>query len=72
MSAWRFVKEEVLEVIEALKDVGKEGTDASLRSIDRMTEIVQKAGQARMVALENRALRNDLSSGDAAMRRLIG
>lgn len=39
---------------------------------DRMTEIVQKAGQARKVALENRALRNDLSSGDAAMRRLIG
>jgi len=39
--AWRFVKEEVLEVIEALKDVGKEGTDASLRSIDRMTEIVE-------------------------------
>ena len=38
---------------------------------DRMTEIVQKAGQARMVALENRALRNDLSSGDAAMRRLM-
>ncbi|MBL9058629.1 MAG: sigma-54-dependent Fis family transcriptional regulator, partial [Mangrovicoccus sp.] len=39
---------------------------------DRMTEIVQKAGQARKMALENRALRNDLSSGDAAMRRLIG
>ncbi|MBN8261171.1 MAG: phage tail length tape measure family protein [Xanthomonadales bacterium] len=38
--AWRFVKEEVLEVIEALKDVGKEGVDANLRSLDRMQEVV--------------------------------
>ncbi|MCA8880891.1 MAG: sigma-54-dependent Fis family transcriptional regulator [Rhodobacteraceae bacterium] len=39
---------------------------------DRMTEIVQKATQARRIALENRAIRNELSSGDAAMCRLIG
>lgn len=39
-TAWRVVKEEVLEVIEALKDVGKEGVDANLRSLDRMQEVV--------------------------------
>jgi len=39
---------------------------------DHMTEIVQRACTARRMALENRALRNELSSGDAAATRLIG
>ncbi|MCA8882189.1 MAG: sigma-54-dependent Fis family transcriptional regulator [Rhodobacteraceae bacterium] len=39
---------------------------------DKMTEIVQKACEARRVALENRSLRNELSGGSAAIKRLIG
>jgi DNA-binding NtrC family response regulator len=37
-----------------------------------MTKIVRKAAQARKIALENRALRNELSSGTAAANHLVG
>lgn len=39
---------------------------------DRMTEIVQKACDARRTALENRAIRNELSGGAAAVSHLVG
>ncbi len=39
---------------------------------EAMSEIVGRACESRRVALENRALRNELASGDAAARRLIG
>lgn len=39
---------------------------------EQMTDIVQRACAARKLALENRALRNELASGDAATTRLIG
>ncbi|PWR02949.1 DNA-binding response regulator [Meridianimarinicoccus roseus] len=39
---------------------------------EQMTDIVQRACSARKLALENRALRNELASGDAAATRLIG
>ncbi len=39
---------------------------------EHMTDIVQRACTARKLALENRALRNELASGDAAATRLIG
>jgi DNA-binding NtrC family response regulator len=39
---------------------------------EQMTDIVQRACAARKIALENRALRNELASGDAAATRLIG
>ena len=39
-SAWKYVKEEVLGVIEALKDIGKHGPEASLRRLDRLEELV--------------------------------
>lgn len=39
---------------------------------EHMTDIVQRAVNARKLALENRALRNELASGDAAATKLIG
>lgn len=39
---------------------------------EQMSEIVGRACAARRLALENRALRNELGSGDAAARRLMG
>ncbi len=39
---------------------------------DRMTELAKKASSARRLALDNRALRRELSDGDAIMGKLIG
>jgi DNA-binding NtrC family response regulator len=39
---------------------------------EHMTDIVQRACSARKLALENRALRNELASGDAAATKLMG
>lgn len=39
---------------------------------DRMTELSKKATQARRLALDNRALRRELSDGSALMKKLIG
>jgi DNA-binding NtrC family response regulator len=39
---------------------------------DRMTELAKKATGARRLALDNRALRRELSDGTALMRKLIG
>lgn len=39
---------------------------------ERMTEIARKACDARRIALENRALRNDLANGSDAMNHLVG
>jgi DNA-binding NtrC family response regulator len=39
---------------------------------DRMTELAKKATQARRLALDNRALRRELSDGSALMGKLIG
>jgi DNA-binding NtrC family response regulator len=39
---------------------------------DRMTELARKASTARRLALDNRALRRELSDGSALMSKLIG
>lgn len=39
---------------------------------DRMTELSKKATHARRLALDNRALRRELSDGSALMKKLIG
>ncbi len=39
---------------------------------DRMTELAKKATQARRLTLDNRALRRELSDGQAIMSKLIG
>src|SRR5690606_16374005 len=39
-AAWRYVKEEISDVIERMKDVGKGGLEARLRNLDRMEEVV--------------------------------
>ncbi len=39
---------------------------------DRMTELAKKASQQRRMTLDNRALRRELSDGDALMSKLIG
>lgn len=39
---------------------------------DRMTALVKKAGQARRMTLDNRALRKELSDGSTIMKKLIG
>jgi DNA-binding NtrC family response regulator len=39
---------------------------------DRMTDLSKKATQARRLALDNRALRRELSDGTAIMKKLIG
>ncbi|MBL4811182.1 MAG: sigma-54-dependent Fis family transcriptional regulator [Rhodobacteraceae bacterium] len=39
---------------------------------DRMTELAKRAAQARRMALDNRALRRELSDGGALMKKLIG
>jgi DNA-binding NtrC family response regulator len=39
---------------------------------DRMTELAKKATQARRLALDNRALRRELSDGSSLMKKLIG
>ncbi len=39
---------------------------------DRMTELAKKATQARRLALDNRALRRELSDGGAIIKKLIG
>jgi len=39
---------------------------------ERMTELAKKATQARRLALDNRALRRELSDGSALIRKLIG
>ncbi|SHI40498.1 sigma-54-dependent transcriptional regulator [Wenxinia saemankumensis] len=39
---------------------------------DRMTELAKKATNARRLALDNRALRRELSDGSALMKKLIG
>jgi len=39
---------------------------------DRMTELAKKATTARRLALDNRALRRELSDGSALMKKLIG
>jgi DNA-binding NtrC family response regulator len=39
---------------------------------DRMTELAKKATQARRLALDNRALRRELSDGSALIKKLIG
>lgn len=39
---------------------------------DRLTELVKKAVQSRRMALENRALRRDLSDGGQVMQKLLG
>jgi len=39
---------------------------------DRMTELAKKATQARRLVLDNRALRRELSDGQAIMSKLIG
>ncbi len=39
---------------------------------ERLSELARKACQARGLALANRSLREELASGDALMRRLIG
>ena len=39
---------------------------------DRMTELAKKATQARLLALDNRALRRELSDGSAIIKKLIG
>ncbi|PUB11288.1 sigma-54-dependent transcriptional regulator [Yoonia sediminilitoris] len=39
---------------------------------DRMTELAKKATQARRLTLDNRALRRELSDGNAIMKKLIG
>ncbi len=39
---------------------------------DKMTEMVKKATQRRRVALDNRALRRELSDGSTLMKKLIG
>ena len=39
---------------------------------DRMTELAKKATQARRLALDNRALRKELSDGSALIRKLMG
>lgn len=39
-TAWRYVKEEIGDVIERMKDVGKGGLEARLRNLDRMEEVV--------------------------------
>jgi len=39
---------------------------------DRMTELAKKATQSRRLALDNRALRRELSDGSALMKKLIG
>lgn len=39
---------------------------------DRMTELAKRAGQARRLTLDNRALRRELSDGTVLMKKLIG
>jgi len=39
---------------------------------ERMTDLVKRAGQMRRTALENRALRRELSDGTVLMKKLIG
>jgi DNA-binding NtrC family response regulator len=39
---------------------------------DRMTELAKKATQARRLALDNKALRRELSDGSSLMKKLIG
>ncbi len=39
---------------------------------DRMTELAKRGTQARRMALDNRALRRDLASGEQVMGKLIG
>ncbi|MCV6598512.1 MAG: sigma-54 dependent transcriptional regulator [Mangrovicoccus sp.] len=39
---------------------------------ERLTELARKACKSRALALTNRSLRDELSSGEALMRRLIG
>jgi DNA-binding NtrC family response regulator len=39
---------------------------------DRMTDLAKKATQSRRLALDNRALRRELSDGSALMKKLIG
>lgn len=39
---------------------------------DRMTELAKKATQSRRLALDNRALRKELSDGSAIIKKLIG
>ncbi|MGY6633102.1 MAG: sigma-54-dependent transcriptional regulator [Alkalilacustris sp.] len=39
---------------------------------DRMTELAKRAGQARRLTLENRALRTELADAPALMTRLVG
>lgn len=39
---------------------------------DRMTDLAKKATQARRLAMDNRALRRELSDGSALMKKLIG
>ncbi len=39
---------------------------------DRMTELAKKAGQARRLTLDNRALRRELSDGSVLMKKLVG
>ena len=39
---------------------------------DRMTELAKKAGQARRMALDSRALRRELADGTVLMQKLIG
>jgi DNA-binding NtrC family response regulator len=39
---------------------------------ERLTELVKRAGQARRMTLDNRALRRDLSEGQQVMSKLIG
>ncbi|MGR3626765.1 MAG: sigma-54-dependent transcriptional regulator [Limimaricola sp.] len=39
---------------------------------DRMTELAKKASNARRLVLDNRALRRELSDGNALMNKLIG
>ncbi|WP_114966383.1 sigma-54-dependent transcriptional regulator [Alkalilacustris brevis] len=39
---------------------------------DRMTELAKRAGQARRITLDNRALRTELGDGSGVMKRLVG
>ena len=39
---------------------------------ERMTELAKKAGNARRIALDNRALRSEMADGPVLMKRLVG
>jgi len=39
---------------------------------DRMTELAKRAGQARRLTLDNRALRSELADGPVLMKKLVG